>query len=312
MVKKLLFPLLKLGLIAMAFFFLYQKFSTGDFIELSWSWTDSSFIALFLFFSFGLLNLVLDAKAWQEVQGILQKISLKKALEHNFKSYGLAFISPMNSGEIVGRYIIQEETENRKKALFLTFWTHAPKMFSKIILVLSILPLLFQSQLGKISYLALPLISIIILVYLNLDKVLSWIGTKNLKQRKLEDYIVAGQPKLRSKIKLLVLNGSRFLIYSLQLTFVLWALNLENISLEILLSIPVYYLLSALIPSYSGLDFLIKGTFSLYYFEMFSSNQWGFALATSLVWLLNWAIPSIIGLLSLKKIEIDRIRRRRA
>lgn len=312
MVKKLLFALLKLSLIALALYFISQKIDWQDFKNIEWSWSLRSFWALFIFLSLWLLNILLDAVAWQKVQSILQAIPLKLAVLHNLKCYGLSFISPVNSGEVIGRYIIQDQAENRSKSLYLTFWTHAPKLFSKALLSFLIIPFLFP-DLSAIYRLALLVLFFLgLLLYLRLEKFLSWLAKKRWGRREFKNYIVTGKPLLPQKLILLGLNGIRFLIYSAQLGLVLWGLQLSDFSFTILLSIPVYYFISALIPSYTGLDFLIKGALSLYYFELFTPNNLGFALASTFVWAFNWAIPATLGLISLKGQELARLKRKKA
>ncbi len=312
MVKKVIFPATKFILLALAIYFFSQKIGSTDFKNLNWQWQSNSIIALFLFLLFWLLNLILDAKAWQIVQSTLSRIELSKAIQHNLKCYGLAFISPVNSGELVGRYIIQEDPDHQRKALFLTFWTHAPKFFSKALLSFLIIPFLFPKLDISFKLLIWGSFLILSLLYIRLEKWISLVAEKKWGKREFKNYLVKGQPRMSMKLKLLGLNLSRLLVYSLQLTLCLWTFGISDLSLSIVLSIPVYYFISALIPSYTGLDFLIKGTLSLYYFDMFSDNNLGFAIATTIIWAFNWAIPSTVGLASLKKNELARIKRRKA
>ncbi len=312
MVKKVVYPLLKIGLISLALFFLYQKLSAIDFSELRMNWGQSSITALALFLALWSLNLILDAKAWQIVQSTLREISVREALLHNLKCYGLAFISPVNSGEIVGRYIIQEDANHRKKALFLTFWTHAPKIASKAIICFILLPLLFNDWSPALKGLSFIAAGIGLFLYIRLERWISLLAKYNWGKRSFKDYLISGKPSVIEKLKILALNGLRFLIYSSQLAIVIWGLEITPLNYTLLLSLPVYFFVSALIPSYTGLDFLIKGTLSLYYFELFSDQSFGMAIATTIVWFFNWAIPALSGLASLRKTDLEKIRRKKA
>lgn len=311
MVKKIVYPFLKIGLISLALYFLYQKLSSTDFSQVQLQWGRSSLLAAFLFLVLWVVNLILDAKAWQLVQSTLRQIRLTEALVHNLKCYGLAFISPVNSGEIIGRYIIQEDPNHRKKALFLTFWTHAPKIVSKALISFSLLPFLFKDWPISLKVLCFMALVIGLLLYLRLERWVSLLAKYQWGARSFKDYLIPNKPSQIEKLEILGLNGLRFLIYSSQLAMVIWGWEIAPLNTTLVLSLPVYFFVSALIPSYTGLDFLIKGTMSLYFFELFSDQSVGMAIATTIVWFFNWAIPALSGLASLKKVELARIRRKK-
>lgn len=313
MVSKRLFWILKLSLLALAVFFLQQKLSHLDLQELNWQWQSNSPIYLASFLTLWLLNLGFDALAWQAIQSILKPITLGTALIHNLKSYGLAFITPANSGEIAGRYIVQEASEHRKKALFLTFWNHAPKLTAKILvcsLILIILSPSYQvTALGSIIAALIFLASVF--TYLRLEKIINLFYEKKLWNRPLSAYIIKGEPRLGLRLKLLLINALRFLIFSAQLALILFAFKPEVISLELFWTIPLFYLLSSIIPSYAGLDFIIKGTLALYFFELIEADALSFTLASTVVWFFNWALPSLVGISSLKRSEMEKLRKRK-
>lgn len=312
MVKKSSFWIFKILFLSLAFYFLYQKLESIDVSNLKWRGHANTWISITGFLAAWAANLLLDAKAWQRVQSILHGISLKTALIHNLKCYGLAFISPLNSGEIAGRYIIQENPYDRKKALFLTFWTHAPKLFSKALLsflILAIMLPLNGSSLGYSLVLVL-LFTLSLFIYLRLESLLSYFNEKQIWRRPVKDYMVKGKPEVQDKLLVLCLNGLRFLLFSSQLALVILSFKPEVISWELYWSIPLYYFISALIPSYTGFDFIIKGTLALYFFELFEADALTFTLAGTVVWFFNWAMPAITGLSVLKKIEMDRFTKR--
>lgn len=313
MVKKVAFWLIKFGLLGLALFFLYQKVSLLDLTNIQWTWSSSTGLYLFIFILLWLFNLSLDAIAWKTVQSNLENISFKKALNHNLKCYGLAFISPLNSGEIAGRYLIQEKEEHRKKALFLTFWTHIPKLFSKAFVSLPIIGyFLIKNNEATISLVLITLLfTVLAWIYLRLEGIVSLLHQKHFLKRPLRDYVIKGKPSLRDKLLLLNINGIRFLIFSSQLAITLLAFKPEILTWELYWSIPLFYFLSALLPSYTGLDFLIKGTLALYFFELFEADALSFTLASTAVWLFNWAVPALTGLSLLKPHELKRLKRRK-
>jgi len=311
--KKWLFRLLKVTLILIASYLLWLKLAKTEIDTLEFHLdAERNLLSLLLFSTLWFLNISFDALAWQKIQALISHISLKKAIWQNIKCYGLAFLSPLNSGEILGRYIVQEDQAHRSKALFLTFWTHGPKLFGKTAVSLFIIiAWLFKDQ--QLGYSALAVLALIVAlgIYFSLEKIISSLHERKLFKYPLANYLIKGEPGIKLKAFLLLLHSTRFLIFSAQLLCCLYLLQPESISLEILYAIPLYYFLAAITPTFAGLDFLIKGALSFYFFSFFSDQSLVFVIASTLVWFFNMAIPSIIGLASLNRAELARIKRKR-
>lgn len=258
------------------------------------------------------INLLLDALAWRKVESMVQKISLRTALLHNLKCYGLAFLTPLNSGEIAGRYLVQEQAENRRYALFLSLWTHLPKIFSKILVAWPILVYwLYEKGLHTWALLlALAWLASLIL-YFSLQKILRILDRWQFRQRPLKAYFKSDLPHWPLKMQVLLINALRFLLYSFQLILVLGILREDLLKPEVIAAVPVFYFLTAVVPSYASFDFLIKGAISVYFFAFLSAGELYFALASSLVWLANLGLPALVGLSSLKGAELARLKRKR-
>ena len=56
----------------------------------------------------------------------------------------------------------------------------------------------------------------------------------------------------------------------------------------------VYFLASSL-PNFQFLDFAIKGSIGIYFYNLLGVNQWIVVFITTLMWFLNIVIPIVIG-----------------
>lgn len=266
----------------------------------------SSFFALFA------LNLSLDALNWKIVQSIIRPIGLKEAFLHNLKSYALAFITPINSGELAGRYLVQKKGRDRQKTVFLTFWTHAPKLFAKISITLPMLFGLLPNENALLRGAAILVAGLMIVAYFNLQKLISATNHWQFKRFAFKNYMVKGRPLLAEKAKLLGINMIRFLCFSGQLATVLYLIDPNEVNLRTLLAIPVFYFITAVLPTWAAVDFLIKGALSLYFFQYFSRQEELFLVASTLVWLFNVAIPAIVGLIGFNPSELQNFRKKKS
>lgn len=244
------------------------------------------------------LNIALDAYAWQKVQGMLRAINLKEAFFSNLKAYALAFITPFNSGELAGRYLAQNKKDHKQKAVFLTFWAHMPKLFSKLLVGLPLAVfLLAKTQLNFNAHLALALgCGLLILLFFKLEKLVEALRYFRLEPTKLKRYYIEGRPSASEKLMLLLINAMRFLCFSGQMALVLHIFEPSLLSLTLLASLPIYYLAAALVPTWAAADFLVKGVLSLYFFSFFTEQTVLFALGSVVVWFFNVALPAVMGL----------------
>ncbi|NPA45090.1 MAG: hypothetical protein GXO49_06120, partial [Chlorobi bacterium] len=55
------------------------------------------------------------------------------------------------------------------------------------------------------------------------------------------------------------------------------------------------YFISSVIPTFTFAEIGIRGTAAIFFIGMFSSNIVGIISATALLWIINLAIPAIIG-----------------
>ncbi|MDR9373891.1 MAG: hypothetical protein RI842_04410 [Schleiferiaceae bacterium] len=237
------------------------------------------------------LNLSLDATTWLIVQRLVRPLGWRRALLHNLQCYALAFITPFQSGELAGRYLLQPP-EHRQKALYLTFWMHAPKLSAKLLVAL---PLFIWASGQRSFWWPSALLLLIGIGYFYLEPAFRLLQRFRLGKWPLKRFLIAGRPSRREKAILLTINALRFLIFSSQLALMLHLLSPETLQLKLLLSIPVYYLLSAIIPSWTALDFLIKGTLALYFFQWMEAQAATVALAGMAVWFFNVALPAGVG-----------------
>lgn len=99
----------------------------------------------------------------------------------------------------------------------------------------------------------------------------------------------------KQHFKISAIATLKYVVFSHQFYFLLSLFKL-NISYAAALSaISSVYLISAIIPMLSLFDAIIKGTIAVYIFSYFKIDSVVILSITTLMWLLNFAIPAIIG-----------------
>lgn len=288
--------LLKLGLLILASYFLYKKIDLDLLLNFEDLPKFSEPPIVLGFVIFGLFNLLIDVEIWKQSHSFIGNISRKKALRSNLISYSLSFVSPANSGEMLGRYISIEDKVQKKKAVYLSFWTSFPKLVARY-LIGGIATLYFLSQFyGNNLYfiiLAPALVIITLIIYFKLGFIRDWLSLKNMGRFELANYLIADKPSMSQKRKLLGLSSLKFVFYNLQYGFLLFALKGDFI--QLLYLVPAYYLISSTLPSIPAVDFIVKSAFAVWLFEGLGYTNEDLLITSAFMWIFNICLPAMVG-----------------
>lgn len=286
-------------LVAAAIYFIISRFGDSGYQGiLSYDWKQAWWLVP-LFFGLWALNLFLDATIWKTVNHFVGEISLKRALKTNLVCYALAFITPANSGEVAGRYIMLNQNNDRKKTLFLIFWSHFPRLVIKIVLGGSAILLLLAGTgfvKPELAYTAITVgIPVAGLFYFLFIKIQRWLHERNIRKFDFSDYIMNDRPRFSEKLKLLTLAFLKYLTYNAQ--FLLLILMWGDISLSagLVFSVIAFYFITAVIPTFAAADFLIKAALAMYIFQFTTADESLLVNAAFVTWLFNIAIPALAG-----------------
>ena len=95
--------------------------------------------------------------------------------------------------------------------------------------------------------------------------------------------------------KTFMYSGIRYLIFSHQFYLLLLTFGVEESYFTLMYLIFTMYIIASFIPSISLFDWAIKGTVAIYIFSFLPAEEITIVTITMLMWILNFALPSIIG-----------------
>lgn len=314
--KKATDLMVKLLLAGLAIYLIGSRLESAPYGQiLSLRWHATAFL-LPLFALLAAFNLWLDARIWQRVHFFIGDISLSKAFKTNFVCYALSFVTPVNSGELAGRYLMLGQREDRQKTIFLTFWSHFPRLIGKLMLggtgVLLLIPEKAGVGLLLKSLLLLSWNCGVLGFYLYFIRIQQWLSQHGLRRWKLENHLLKDRPTLREKFQLLGLASVKYLTYNIQFMalLLLWG-GFSIGGPELFLAVLAFFFVSSLVPSFPAADFLIKGAIALYVFRSFLPGEALLIQATLGIWLVNVALPALSGLVIISRNNIPaQIRKR--
>ncbi|MDB4534356.1 hypothetical protein N9242_05730, partial [Vicingaceae bacterium] len=89
-----------------------------------------------------------------------------------------------------------------------------------------------------------------------------------------------------------------------QYFLVLRAFGLSLDGVNELLLIPVCFLIASFIPTILISEIGVRGSVALFVFGTFSDLEFQIILASVVVWMINVAVPALLGLLNLKELKL--------
>lgn len=268
---------------------------------------------LFLFFVFLLLpfNLFFEALKWQRLVAGLQPISLGLAFRSVLVGQTGAFFTPNRIGEFPARALMLNKN-NIIPAVALGFVGSAMQMlvitlFGLITTFLyisnNVSPLL--SSVSTVSWVvSLLLVLLVIISCALLFGHYKWFyGCLSNSKWQFLNRLGEGFAHLSFRDAWLIFSFSalRYLVYSSQFYAMLLFMNVTLTPWQALLSIPTIYLLVTYTPSFAFSEAMVRGSYAILIFSAFSTNDAGMALASILLWCINYCLPMFVGSFFVKK-----------
>jgi len=93
----------------------------------------------------------------------------------------------------------------------------------------------------------------------------------------------------------LTLSLTRYLVFSFQFYYLLTVFGVHIDYLDTMVIITSMYLLASILPSISIFDVVVKGSIAVFLFGYADINELTILSITTIMWLLNFVIPSVFG-----------------
>lgn len=289
--------LIKVVIIAGAYYVISDKLLNNDhFSHFLWSErieslgsTGLSFLIFLLLLSF--VNWVLEVKKWHSLVATIKSVSLKTSAEQSLASLTASLITPNRIGEYGAKavYFIKEQ---RPKVLLLNFMGNAYQMLTT--LLLGSLGFFFLKDF--IVQIPVPVSAVILLGTVSLV-VLFFAVYINKKWTHSIQKILVDLRNIPSAIhkKTFLFSLARYIVFSHQFYFFLLFFGVEIDYLIVMPVIFAMYLIASIIPGFVLFDWLVKGSVAVTLFRFFEVNDIIILSITASMWILNFAIPAIVG-----------------
>lgn len=293
--KQFLVFLIKVLIVCGAFYFIYNQLANND--KLDWQQFTVLFkknqsvsgILFLLLLSF--LNRFFEILKWQNLVSVYRKITLAEATEQVLGSLTAGIFTPNGLGEYAGKALYYEKPA-AKKIIFYNLICNGVQMILTV--VFGVFGLLYFN--ANFHIITTKTVAVIFGATLLLFVVSFFIKSFSFKGYSLEKLVhkINQIPKHVHR-KNIILGICRYLVFSHQYYFLFLAFDVDLPYLTLMSAITSIYFLASSLPSFQFLDFAVKGSVAVFFFELLGVNEWIVVFITTLMWFLNVVIPVIIG-----------------
>lgn len=301
--KQYLTLIIKLTIVFGAFYFIYDKLAHDD--KLSWNQfsgiVQHKFTLSWIIFmlGFSVLNRFLEILKWQNLVGVVERISLYTATKQVLAGVTAGLFTPNGIGEYAGKALYFPKNET-KRILFLNVICNGIQLI--IAVLFGLIGLLY---LGYSFYFTVIITSVFFIgVFMFLTK------NANIKGYSIKLFFekIVEIPK-RIHRKNIVLAVARYITFSHQyyFLFVLFGVKIDYFTL--MATITAVYFIASSLPSFQFLDFVVKGSVAIWFFNKLHIDDYVVLFISTFMWLANVVLPVLIGsyfvlIFKPKKVEI--------
>jgi hypothetical protein len=296
----------------------------NTFIQSILNGTQVVFMALGIFFLMG-INWGIESLKWKLLISQSERVSFGKAYQAVLGGLAVSVFTPNRVGEFLGRVFILKNTDPLK-GIILTIVGSFSQLIVTIVFgtvaYVVFAPLYLSALINDSSWLVngfsvtLVTLSLLLLVaYFNisvLHRISILIPAKYTEKIKTAIDAIAACPK-QLLLKVILLSTTRYLIFSTQFFLAIRLTGLNFTALQCMTVIPVIYLTLASIPTVALTELGVRGSVSVFLFGLLAgssgldaSASLAVVSASTLIWLVNIALPSLAGVLVIFRLKFFR------
>jgi len=260
-------------------------------------------------------NLFLEAKKWQFLISLKEKVSMITSIKAVFTGLSVSIFTPNRVGEFLGRIFFLKKTQPIEGIFMTVIGSISQLLVTIVIGSLSLaffLPVYYSPTdfptelLMGVLYVLGFLANIIFLgLYFNIAFITD-LSRRIFKPewKHWNHYVeIFSSYKTSELLKVFGLSLLRYMVFSTQFFLFLRAFNVPLSLGEAMMLIPVIYLVTTSIPTIALSELGVRGSVSVFFIGVFMAGhiigvgdlQLRVFAASTCIWLINIALPALIG-----------------
>lgn len=272
----------------------------------------SDIIITMLVFILMVLNWSLETLKWKILISNIQALSFFSSLKAVLAGITIGIFTPNRIGEIGGRILYLNKGERTYGILATSIGSFAQFITTIIcgcvglIIYLIVFPefVNISPLFNNLTIVAIFFCLLIMLwAYFNIQKLKFLLLKIPFLKKKSEQLNYFSKTQASTLIKTLLLSILRYSVFATQFFLLLIVFKVDISITQAYVSICLIYLFATIIPTTTLAELGIRGSLGIFFIGIFSTNIVGIVFSTLILWIINLAIPSIIGSVYLIKIN---------
>ncbi len=272
-----------------------------------------------------IINWGIEAVKWRLLIRQSEEVNLRNAYQAILGGLAVSIFTPNRVGEFFGRVFILKTTDPLKAILLTIVGSFSQLLVTILLGTLAytiFAPIYLPSVIYESTWLVkgfsvtLGLISLVLVfAFFNisvLHRVTILIPSKYSERIRNSIDAIADCPK-HLLLKTLILSTLRYFVFSIQFYLAIRLMGLNFTLMQCMLVIPVIYLVLAAIPTVALTEIGVRGSVSVFLFGLLygvkgldSESALAVVSASTIIWLVNIAVPSLAGLLVVFRLKFFR------
>lgn len=313
--KKLLSYLLKLGILILAFYFIYHRILKNDdnlqkfdklIAHINYNKVVITMVTVVLLMT---LNWLLESLKWWHLTRILSPMSVWRAIESVFCGLTWAVFTPNRIGEYGGRVMFLPNRKRIHGVFAMAVGSFGQNVITNVLgagaivwFCYTFLHLQTWLMLG-ISVTAIGFIAIMLTFYFNISWMVYLLNRIRFLKKFHRFFDIMGKYQTAELLSIMWFCLARFFVFTFQYYLIIHLLIPEIPLITMMLLMFVFFFIQSAIPSLDLLDVGVRGLTAGTLFHYVTDQTIAVVVAVSLIYIINLIIPAILGSVFVLKLK---------
>jgi hypothetical protein len=304
--KKIFSTLIKVGIVAFAFWFIYHKLiSNGDLKQFLLLIEEMPKVQMWsvmsLVFALMFLNWILESVKWKRLISSVENISLWESIESVFCGLTWAVFTPNRVGEYGGRVFFLSPKRRIIGVVAMAVGNIGQMVLTNVFGAVSVCIFIYRFKpLDNALFLAICVMAgafclFFIVFYFNIRWLNGILLSMKFTRKYKKFYTILSRYKKLELFRILMFCLARYLVFSTQY-FIMFYWLIPNLHyLDIIMMVCILFFVQSALPSLDLFDIGIRSVTALFFFKYLTSHNTAVVACIASIWLINIIIPAILG-----------------
>ena len=304
--KTIISNLIKVGVVVVAFYFIYTKLSANQdlkgFVELIHQIPSAEIVAVIsLVFLLMLVNWGLEAVKWRRLIKQVERISLWKAVESVFCGLTWAVFTPNRLGEYGGRVFFLSPKRRIIGAVAMAVGSIGQLVLTNIFGSIALCIFIYRFKpMDDLFFLFLSIIAFffcafLAIFYFNIKWLNGLLLSMRFTRKYKKFYTILARYKKAELLRILLYCLARYAVFSTQYFIMFFWLIPSLHFTDVMMMVFILFFIQSNLPSLDLFDIGIRSVTGLFFFEFITDQSAAVVACIASIWLINIIIPAILG-----------------